>query len=309
MGYFYLIGSLRNPEVPKIAAKLRSAGFDIFDSWFAGGPIADDSWKAYEEGKGLSLSDALKDHAAQHVFQFDFKHLNECHGAVLVLPAGVSGHLELGYVLGQNKRGFVLLPAGNEGKLPPEWRWLAGLFEGEGSITCHKAHGKYYPRLSIAMTDRDVLERVVEITGVAHVRGPYVGRTRSLGKKPIYYWQPGKLEDIVRIVRGIWSDLRARRRDQVVRVLTKCGVGDDFQTQGKPPYEFRWDVMYNFATGVVSSVEELIVAMEMPYVQKQNEAPKIVSITAKNPPAAMADYCLSCGQLILGDTAKHARCR
>ena len=34
----YLIGSLRNPKVPKIAEKIRALGFEVFDDWFAAGP-------------------------------------------------------------------------------------------------------------------------------------------------------------------------------------------------------------------------------------------------------------------------------
>ena len=33
MRSIYLIGYLRNPEVPKVAEKLRIAGFEVFDDW------------------------------------------------------------------------------------------------------------------------------------------------------------------------------------------------------------------------------------------------------------------------------------
>lgn len=187
MGYFYLIGSLRNPEVPKIAAKLRTAGFDIFDDWYAAGEIADDSWRDYEIARGRTYQQALDGHAAKHVFEFDLKHLTAAHGAILALPAGKSSHLELGWMLGKGKRGFVLLDT-------PE----------------------------------------------------------------------------------------------------------------------RWDVMYQFATGVYATVEELIVGMEMPYVQKKGEAPQIVK--SAYPPLSASErrigfpMCLSCGrQQIPGQD--HTRCR
>jgi len=106
---YYLIGSLRNPLIPQISASLRSNGVNIFDSWYAAGPLADDAWKEYEQGRELSYAQALKDYAAQHVFSFDKKHLDRCNGAILVYPAGKSAHLELGYVLGQGKPGYVLL--------------------------------------------------------------------------------------------------------------------------------------------------------------------------------------------------------
>lgn len=105
----YLIGSLRNPEIPAIAARLRREGYDTFDDWFAAGPEADDHWKTYEQGKGNSYTEALKGKAARHVFQFDHDNLDVCEIAILALPAGRSGHLELGWALGRGKQGYVLL--------------------------------------------------------------------------------------------------------------------------------------------------------------------------------------------------------
>lgn len=104
----YLIGSLRNPSIPKIAAELRSRGFEVFDDWFAAGPIADDSWMEYEKSKGTRYADALRSYAAQHVFEFDHYHLDRSDIGLLVMPAGKSGHLELGYMAGSGKPTYVL---------------------------------------------------------------------------------------------------------------------------------------------------------------------------------------------------------
>ncbi len=105
----YIIGSLRNPEIPKIGCELRRRGFDVFDDWFAAGPEADDKWREYEESRGNTYKDALSGYAARHVYSFDVHHLNRCDVAVLVLPSGRSAHLELGWFLGQGKPGFVLM--------------------------------------------------------------------------------------------------------------------------------------------------------------------------------------------------------
>ena len=112
----YLIGSLRNPEVPKLAHCLRQAGHEVFDDWYAAGPHADDCWQAYEEARGESFQEALQGNAAQHVYQYDRRHLDRASAGVLMLPAGRSGYLELGYLIGQGKPGYVLLDK------PPE-RW------------------------------------------------------------------------------------------------------------------------------------------------------------------------------------------
>lgn len=112
----YLIGSLRNPVIPEIGEILRAQGFEVFDDWFAGGKIADDEWQAYETSRGRTYSEALGGYAADHVFQFDLHHLDRAGAGVLVLPAGKSGHLELGYLAGQGKRTFVLFD-----KVPERW--------------------------------------------------------------------------------------------------------------------------------------------------------------------------------------------
>jgi hypothetical protein len=110
----YVIGSLRNPVLPAVSTALRSAGFAAFDDWYAAGPHADDCWRDYEKERGHSYAEALLGHAASQVFGFDRYHLKRCAAAVLVLPAGRSAHLELGWILGQNKPGFILLEKGVE---------------------------------------------------------------------------------------------------------------------------------------------------------------------------------------------------
>ena len=112
----YLIGSLRNPSVPVVARAMRQRGFMVFDDWYAAGPKADDHWQEYEQAKGISYQHALRGYAAQHVFNFDKYHLNRADAGVLLYPAGRSCHLELGYLVGQGKPGFILLD-----KEPDRW--------------------------------------------------------------------------------------------------------------------------------------------------------------------------------------------
>jgi hypothetical protein len=105
----YLIGSLRNPILTELAEALRGEGLSVFDDWYAAGPEADDYWQQYEQYRGRSYQQALEGYAANHVFSFDLRHLDFCDAALLVCPAGRSAHLELGYVIGSKKPGYVLL--------------------------------------------------------------------------------------------------------------------------------------------------------------------------------------------------------
>src|SRR6185369_7512832 len=105
----YLIGSLRNPKVTEVANRLRDEGFEVFDDWMAAGPEADDYWQDYEKERGHTFAQALQGLAARHVYEFDRYHLTRADVGILMLPAGKSGHLELGWILGRGKTGFILL--------------------------------------------------------------------------------------------------------------------------------------------------------------------------------------------------------
>lgn len=108
----YLIGSLRNESIPLLGNSLRRRlgdGWTVFDDWYCAGPEADDYWRTYEIAKGHDFAQGVRGKAAQNVLAFDKSNLESCTHAVLVLPAGRSGHLELGYTVGLGKKTFILL--------------------------------------------------------------------------------------------------------------------------------------------------------------------------------------------------------
>lgn len=104
----YLVGSLRNPRIPIIANALRVAGFDAFDDWWSASEDADEWWQAHEKQRGRTYMQALNGWHARNVCAFDEYHLDRSHAGVLVMPAGKSGHIELGYLKGQGKPNYVL---------------------------------------------------------------------------------------------------------------------------------------------------------------------------------------------------------
>lgn len=104
----YMIGSLRNPEIPKIANEIQALGIEAFADWFSPGPAADDFWRDYSRERGLTYKEAIKSYGAKHIFEFDKYHLDRCDAAVMLMPAGKSGHLELGYTIGRGKPGYIL---------------------------------------------------------------------------------------------------------------------------------------------------------------------------------------------------------
>lgn len=111
---YYLIGSLRNPYLPELEKKIIAGcpTTGVFCEWFSAGERADDAFKEYNQGRGLSYREALQTYAAKHIFDFDRYHLDRCDGAVLVFPAGKSCHLEAGYMVGKGKPVYALFPDG-----------------------------------------------------------------------------------------------------------------------------------------------------------------------------------------------------
>jgi len=105
---FYIIGSLRNPEVVAFANRLQALGYEAFADWISPGPDADDYLRDYAKARGLDYKQTLQTHAARHIFDFDVSHLKRCDAAVMLMPAGRSGHLELGYVRGLGKPGYII---------------------------------------------------------------------------------------------------------------------------------------------------------------------------------------------------------
>jgi nucleoside 2-deoxyribosyltransferase len=116
----YVAGSLRNPNMLDIRDRLTDAlpEHQVFMDWYAAGPEADDHWKAYYQSKGLDYLSALKEPASVNVYNFDKKFIDQSDYMVLVLPAGKSGHMELGYQIGRGKHGIILLDGSSS-----EERW------------------------------------------------------------------------------------------------------------------------------------------------------------------------------------------
>ncbi len=115
----YLIGSLRNDRIPKLAKKLRAdhPEIEVFDDWYSAGREADDYWKTYEQDRGRTYEEALAGYAARHVFSFDKFHLDRATHVLLVLPAGKSGHMEVMYAeYGTKAKTAILLD-------PEDVRW------------------------------------------------------------------------------------------------------------------------------------------------------------------------------------------
>ncbi len=129
----YLITSLRNPGVADLGNRIRALGFDVFDDWWAAGPEADDCWQRYEQIRQRTYGEALYDRYAAHIFEFDREHLDSSDIGILVLPCGKSGHLELGYLIGQGKSTYVLFE-GEPERYDVMYRFAKQVFFAENEL-------------------------------------------------------------------------------------------------------------------------------------------------------------------------------
>lgn len=100
---------MRNEAIPSIGQYLRDAtGYEIFNDWHSAGPDADDFLRDHYRGRGASYREGIHSYAAKHIFNFDKYHLDRSDAGVLVMPAGKSAHLEMGYLVGQGKPVYIL---------------------------------------------------------------------------------------------------------------------------------------------------------------------------------------------------------
>ena len=104
----YLMGALANPNIPFIGNKIRELGFEAIEDWWACGPLADSYLKHYAKIRKLNYKQTLDTYAAKHIFGFDKDLIDKADIGVLCMPSGKSAHLELGYLIGTGKPGYIL---------------------------------------------------------------------------------------------------------------------------------------------------------------------------------------------------------
>lgn len=90
--------------------------------------------------------------------------------------------------------------------------WLAGLLEGEGCFDLQR--GKY-PRVRLAMTDRDVVGRAATLFGSS------IRLTLKSGEKPTWHAERQGAA-AAEIMRAILPFMGARRSQRIAEILSKA---------------------------------------------------------------------------------------
>lgn len=127
----YLASSWRNAMFSSVLRGLRNAGHQVYDfkgedEGQEGTPdtfafeweMVDPAWRAWTPEQ---YSDALAHPLAQRGFKSDFRAMWWADACVLLLPCNRSAHLELGWMLGKGRPGWVYTP---EPRLEPELMYL-----------------------------------------------------------------------------------------------------------------------------------------------------------------------------------------
>lgn len=142
----YLIGALKNWSIVSLANQLQKMGFDVFADWITPGPDADTYLLKYAKMRGWSYKKALESYAATHVFEFDKYHIDRSDLVIMVMPAGKSGHLELGYARGCGKPGYILFDK-EPARFDVMYKFATGVFFAEVDLI-HELRRVYAESLS-----------------------------------------------------------------------------------------------------------------------------------------------------------------
>jgi len=91
--------------------------------------------------------------------------------------------------------------------------WLAAFYEGEGCLFGGpKSHNKWL--ISIASTDKDVIESVRRRAGGGKIYGPY-SRPSKAHHKPIYHWRLTTVPHVYALCAAMYQFLGKRRRAKI----------------------------------------------------------------------------------------------
>jgi hypothetical protein len=103
------------------------------------------------------------------------------------------------------------------------WAWLAGLFEGEGTIDV-RSKPPLRMHLRVKMTDEDVIRRAQSVAGVGRVYGPYNYPSNEPGRQDVWIWAVYRRDEAAAVLRRIYPFLGERRSARVAEALAFCAA-------------------------------------------------------------------------------------
>jgi hypothetical protein len=86
--------------------------------------------------------------------------------------------------------------------------WAAGIFEGEGCISIHKANSSV--SLHVKMTDQDIVERFAKAVGVGHLERVSI----RANTKPLYGWCASSKAEVLAVLDRLQPYFGKRRTER-----------------------------------------------------------------------------------------------
>lgn len=134
-----------------------------------------------------------------------------------------------------------------------EIAWAAGLFEGEGHIGWSNAsrdltgtHQRPHARLTLSMSDQDVVEKFCLVVGRGKVSPKVHHRTWKPHFKDQWSWEVRSWEDVTAVLSLLLPCLGARRTERAYEVLETGGRARELTCShcGEPFASDRGDTRY-----------------------------------------------------------------
>ncbi len=114
MSKIYVATSWRNPYQERFVQLLRKEGHEVYDFKHPSPEEKGFSWSdidpKWQEWSPQQFKDNLDHAIANRGFSRDLIALEQCNSCLLVLPCGISAHLEAGFAAGRNKPTAVYVP-------------------------------------------------------------------------------------------------------------------------------------------------------------------------------------------------------
>jgi hypothetical protein len=107
--------------------------------------------------------------------------------------------------------------------------WVAGIIEGEGCFYINKHQKSPQTRIEVKMTDKDIINRLQQITKLGLI---YHVPTDSTRHKDCYEWRVNKQPDVIGLLMTIYPLMGKRRQAKIRECLE---VWKSFQTQRQRP--------------------------------------------------------------------------
>jgi hypothetical protein len=105
-----------------------------------------------------------------------------------------------------------------------ELGWVVGILEGEGCFFITRrtkgSYGPYlYTRVTVCMTDRDVLEQLQRVTGIGKLER--IRERKDPKHKPISQWIVCRSQEAIELMVAVYPHMGARRQAKIREVLAQ----------------------------------------------------------------------------------------